>query len=663
MPTPDVQKFTAQENQSVGESSSKPTRSQLLKAALVYARRGIPVFPCKPGAKEPLTKHGHQDATTDPRRIHSWWSRWPRANIGIPTGERSGFLVADVDPASGGRASLDRLEEERGVPPTLSQITGGGGIHLVYRYPADAEIRNSASKIAAGVDVRGEGGYIVAPPSFTEAPYRWAERREITDPPAWMVGMLAESPDKHTKPSTQATRSGLRAAGVGPKGISMEDSGPIPDGVRNETLFRLACSWRGQGHDHTAILEALEKTNRERCAPPIPGEELAKIAASAASYPAGKSGPGLEVLEALDRVEARMWRNPWPRMGGKTDRDVMVSLLQIARRHGERITAGVRVPIGLRSLSLAASVSKRSCVTATQRLREAGWIRRDDHGRRGTEAGAIVLLVPDEPSPDGETNGEKTPRANLHRSVSTTGGQARDTDRSSGASLRAPYSAPRLRWGAPTWSREGDECIRGYIRRLGKSCGQVLDALEAAGGTLELTELAELVGMSRPRDLRRRTVEKLRDAGVVECSGARVVLRSDWLDALARERESAGEIKAQRRDMARYARESEAWRTRKQNPDQDAPTEAQMDVRRLWRAREVEKQAEAQADAQKLPESRYRALLERLNSGERVSTLQGPGKLWRVFSEGPDAVGVLLDSDPERVTFVAPDEITGEAVA
>ena len=229
--------------------------------------------------------------------------------------------------------------------------------------------------------------------------------------------------------------------------------------------------------------------------------------------------------------------------------------------------------------------------------------------------------------------------------------------------MRVPYSAPRLRWGAPTYHREGDEWVRGYIRRLGKSCGQVLDVLETAGGSLELAELAELVGVSRPRDLRRRTVEKLREAGVVECTGARVVLRSDWLEALARERESAGEIKAQRRDIQRYAREREAWGTRKQNPAQDAPTEAQMDVRRLWRAREVEKQAEARADAQKLSEPRYRALLACLSKGERVATTRGPGKLWRVFSEGSDAVGIVLDSAPGRVTFLSPDEITGELVA
>ena len=69
----------------------------LLKAALAAARNEKPVFPCKHGGKEPLTKRGHIDATTDPRKIYMWWNRYPGANIGIPTGERSGILVVDHD--------------------------------------------------------------------------------------------------------------------------------------------------------------------------------------------------------------------------------------------------------------------------------------------------------------------------------------------------------------------------------------------------------------------------------------------------------------------------------------------------------------------------------------------------------------------------------------
>ncbi len=86
----------------------------LLKAALGYAGRGVPVFPCGPGAKRPLTRNGHWDATTDPRIVERWWRRWPSANVGVPTGKKSGVVVLDVDPDAGGLESLANLERAGG---------------------------------------------------------------------------------------------------------------------------------------------------------------------------------------------------------------------------------------------------------------------------------------------------------------------------------------------------------------------------------------------------------------------------------------------------------------------------------------------------------------------------------------------------------------------
>jgi hypothetical protein len=73
-----------------GRHGSAP---MLPKAALAYARRGVPVFPCEPGAKRPLTRNGHWDATTDSGVIERWWKRWPSANVGVPTGKKSGVVV------------------------------------------------------------------------------------------------------------------------------------------------------------------------------------------------------------------------------------------------------------------------------------------------------------------------------------------------------------------------------------------------------------------------------------------------------------------------------------------------------------------------------------------------------------------------------------------
>jgi hypothetical protein len=162
----------------------------LLGAALAYARRGIPVFPCEPGGKAPLTYNGFWDASTDPRRITAWWSRWPAANVGVPTGERSGLLVLDVDPRDGGAEGLAALERAGGpLPETAKSRTGGGGTHVFFAYPAGEVVRSSAGKLGPGLDVRGEGGYVVVPPSRTQGAYVWLDRSPLADP-AWLLGRL-----------------------------------------------------------------------------------------------------------------------------------------------------------------------------------------------------------------------------------------------------------------------------------------------------------------------------------------------------------------------------------------------------------------------------------------------------------------------------------------
>jgi hypothetical protein len=127
----------------------------------------------------------------------------------------------------------------------------------------------------------------------------------------------------------------------------------------------------------------------------------------------------------------------------------------------------------------------------------------------------------------------------------------------SGETLRAP----RLRWSAPV-ERIGDEIFRSVMKRLGKGCGAVIDALERAGGTATVEQLAAMLHKIRVRDLKQREIKRLEKAGAVECSGEIVTLVADWLDALDRERASAGEIAAYQRDVSRYAQEREAYADR-----------------------------------------------------------------------------------------------------
>jgi hypothetical protein len=154
------------------------------------------VFPCEPGGKAPLTYSGFWDATMDARRIKAWWNRWPYANVGVPTGERSGLLILDVDPRDDGLESLAALERTGGpLPATAKTRTGGGGVHVFFRYPAGERVRNSTGRLGPGLDVRGEGGYVVVPPSRTRGAYEWLDSSPASGP-AWLLGCLRELPSR-----------------------------------------------------------------------------------------------------------------------------------------------------------------------------------------------------------------------------------------------------------------------------------------------------------------------------------------------------------------------------------------------------------------------------------------------------------------------------------
>jgi hypothetical protein len=166
-------------------------QSTMLRAALSYPTRSVPVFPCEPSGKRPLTKNGFWEATTDERLIRGWWGRWPRANVGVPTGRASGLLVLDVD-RSDGLESIAELELALGqAPKTLRARTGGGGEHLFFRYPENKEIRNSQGLLGPGLDIRGEGGYVLVAPSQTTGPYEWVDRSRPAGP-GWLLGCLEE---------------------------------------------------------------------------------------------------------------------------------------------------------------------------------------------------------------------------------------------------------------------------------------------------------------------------------------------------------------------------------------------------------------------------------------------------------------------------------------
>lgn len=170
----------------------------LIDAALRYASDGWHVFPLQPRGKAPLTPHGFKDATRDPDLIRSWWSRWVDANIGIATGEPSGVSVIDVDLGKGGEESLDALIAAHGGDflNTYTVQTGSGGVHLFYKNVPG--LGCSAGTLAPGIDVRAEGGYVVAAPSVHASGNRYSvvSKLPLASAPSWLETLAQTKPAK-----------------------------------------------------------------------------------------------------------------------------------------------------------------------------------------------------------------------------------------------------------------------------------------------------------------------------------------------------------------------------------------------------------------------------------------------------------------------------------
>ena len=158
----------------------------LAESAIAYAARGWAVFPLQPRGKTPITAHGCKDATSDIDVIAQWWTRTPNANIGIATGGLSGIVVIDID-GECGKESFEAFTADNDLPETLTSATGGGGFHLIFDAGEEA-IKNSQGTIGKGIDTRGDGGYIVAPPSIHASgeAYRWTNDVAPAPLPDWL---------------------------------------------------------------------------------------------------------------------------------------------------------------------------------------------------------------------------------------------------------------------------------------------------------------------------------------------------------------------------------------------------------------------------------------------------------------------------------------------
>ncbi|MBM4274069.1 MAG: DNA primase [Deltaproteobacteria bacterium] len=287
--------------------TQNPKRSEILEfispsenpgytAALTYAEWGWPVIAlhtpigagcscrrpdCGSVGKHPHyhpehLSHGLKDATTDAALIKTWWEVWPEANVGIVTGAASGLVVLDVDPPKGGDESLEHLEKEYGpLPETVEALTGGGGRHLLFQHPGGT-LPNKVN-LYPGLDIRADGGYIVAPPSVHASgrTYEWEvmhnpQEMAIAPIPAWLLHLI-QAGGPHQPARTTLTVEGDK----------------IPAGQRNSTFTSLAGSMRQKGMSPKAIEAALLEENLQRCEPPLTEAEVQKIAHSVGRYAPG----------------------------------------------------------------------------------------------------------------------------------------------------------------------------------------------------------------------------------------------------------------------------------------------------------------------------------------------------------------------------------------
>ncbi len=253
------------------------------RAAEWYGQRGYLVFPlhsvanggcscgrggCEAPGKHPRIVQWPENATTLTGMIRSWWHRWPGANIGLVTGEASGLVVLDVDPRHGGGAALEDLERRfGGLPPTVRARTGSGGTHIVFCHPGH-RVPNSAGALGPGLDIRGDGGYIVAPPSLhlSGGRYEWEAAyhlmyMEPAPMPEWLMERVTRPERGVLAPFPKSPLSALVMTGV-------------REGQRNTSLARLAGHLFRHRVDTYVSLGLLKSWNETNCNPPLTESEM-----------------------------------------------------------------------------------------------------------------------------------------------------------------------------------------------------------------------------------------------------------------------------------------------------------------------------------------------------------------------------------------------------
>jgi hypothetical protein len=254
----------------------------MVTAALAYAKKGLAVFPCD--KKIPLIPRGFKAASKDQNQILTWWGDYPDAQVALPTGKINHLFVLDIDGPRGSEAAAKMK-----LPETFTVETRPGRQQLWFRQPDGIETKCSASVLAEQLDTRGDGGYVVAPPSVhheSGLPYRITKNLPLADVPAFLI-----------EPKKNGTQSS--------NGVD-----EILKGHRHQTMLSIAGALRARGLSPGMVLAQLEVTNLRQCRPPLEDSELQKLANFVGSKPVGF--PGSRPMETSASVEIESFSRVTP---------------------------------------------------------------------------------------------------------------------------------------------------------------------------------------------------------------------------------------------------------------------------------------------------------------------------------------------------------------
>jgi hypothetical protein len=261
--------------------------TSLGRAAIALGAKGMRVFPCWPRKKEPAIRDNLRLAAVDETIIRRFWGEQGLYNIGVATGRASGVWVLDVD-GHEGRETMRRLEAEHGpLPPTVEVITGNGR-HLYWKWPDGFDIRNfQVRNDLPGLDVRGEGGYVLAPPSIHPSgrAYAWSvdSASQFAVAPDWLTQIVTER-------SGRKSGNGEAVAPATPRDWQALLSQNHEGSRRANFVARVFGHFVRKFSEPAVSFAAVEALDEKWCKPPLGHDECVRICADIARLEAERRG-------------------------------------------------------------------------------------------------------------------------------------------------------------------------------------------------------------------------------------------------------------------------------------------------------------------------------------------------------------------------------------